>query len=111
MYVVTQKDLPQRGMSHAFVGADHGPVGISVYLVEAPPGRGAPLHRHPYEEVTFVRSGRGRWLVEGETRDAAPGDIRVIQAGEVHGFVNTGDEPLVLLSVHLNERFVQENVE
>jgi quercetin dioxygenase-like cupin family protein len=55
MHVVAQKDLPFRGMSHEFVGADHGPVAVSAYLVEAPPGRRARLHRHPYDEVAFVR--------------------------------------------------------
>jgi hypothetical protein len=30
MYLVAQKDLPFHGMSHEFVGADHGQVGISV---------------------------------------------------------------------------------
>ena len=39
MHVVAQKDLPFVGMSHQFVGADHGQVGISVYIVESPPGR------------------------------------------------------------------------
>ena len=39
MRVVAQKDLPFVGMSHQFVGADHGQVGISVYIVNSPPGR------------------------------------------------------------------------
>ena len=39
MHVVAQKELPFVSMSHQFVGADHGPVGISVYIVESPPGR------------------------------------------------------------------------
>lgn len=59
MYGVRQEDLPFQGLSHNFVGADNGDVHISVYLLRAPPGRGPGPHRHPYDEVQFVREGRG----------------------------------------------------
>jgi quercetin dioxygenase-like cupin family protein len=111
MHVVAQKDLPFVGMSHQFIGADHGEVGISVYIVNSPPGRGTRQHRHPYDEVAFVREGRGRWTVEGETREAGPGDILVVKAGQIHSFVNVGDVPLVQLDVHVSERFIQENLD
>jgi quercetin dioxygenase-like cupin family protein len=111
MHLVAQQDLPFRGMSHAFVGADQGGSTISAYLVDAPVGRGSRRHRHPYDEVSFVRAGRGRWTVGGEEREAGPGDVLVIKAGEVHAFSNIGDAPLVFLSVHVSERFVQEDLD
>ena len=110
MHIVRQQDLPFVGMSHQFVGADQGDVGISVYLVHSPPGRGPGPHRHPYDEIAFVREGRGRWTVNDETIEAGPGDILVVKAGEIHSFTNTGDVPLVQLDVHVNPRFVQENI-
>ncbi|HEY6059974.1 MAG TPA: hypothetical protein VIV10_05265 [Gemmatimonadales bacterium] len=61
MYRVRQEDLPFVGLSHNFVGADNGGVNISVYLLSAPPGRGPGPHRHPYDEVQFVREGRGAY--------------------------------------------------
>lgn len=111
MHVVSQKTLPFRGMSYEFVGADHGSVAASVYLVEAPPSRRTSRHRHPYDEVAFVREGRGRWIIDGEEREAGPGDILVIKAGQVHAFVNIGDGPLVQFDLHLNERFIQEDLD
>ena len=111
MHIVRQQDLPFVGMSHQFIGADHGDVGISVYLVNSPPGRGPRAHRHPYDEIAFVREGRGRWTVNGKTIDAGPGDILVVKAGEIHSFLNIGDGPLVQMDVHVNSRFVQENLE
>ena len=111
MHFVSQSDLPFVGMSHEFVGADQGRVGISVYLVHSPPGRATRLHRHPYDEVAFVREGHGRWTVDGVEREAGPDDILVVKAGEIHKFENIGDGPLVQLDVHLNERFVQENLD
>jgi len=44
--------------------------------------QGPGPHRHPYDEVQFVREGRGLWTVNGEEFEAGAGDILVIKAGE-----------------------------
>ena len=90
------------------MGADHGDVGVSVFLFRGEAGRGPKPHRHPYDEIQFIQGGRGRWTVEGETFEAGAGDVLVIKAGEVHSFTAIGEEPLVQLDVHLSPRFVQE---
>ena len=110
MHRVRQDDLPFVGSSHQFVGADQGDVGISVFLLHTLPGRGPGPHRHPYDEVQFVREGRGLWVVEGREFEAGAGDILVIKAGEVHSFRCIGEAPLVQLDVHLSPRFIQENL-
>ena len=110
MYRVRQDDLPFRGSSHHFVGSDHGGVGISVFLLNAEPGRGPGPHRHPYDEVQFIREGRGLYVVNGEEFEATAGDILVIKAGEVHSFRCIGDSPLVQVDVHLSPRFIQETL-
>jgi mannose-6-phosphate isomerase-like protein (cupin superfamily) len=110
MHRVRQEDLPFKGSSHQFVGADQGNVDISVFLLSALPGRGPGPHRHPYDEVQFVREGRGLWNVDGVEFEAGAGDILVIKAGEIHRFRNIGDEPLVQLDVHLSPRFIQEDL-
>ena len=110
MYRVRQEDLPFKGSSYNFVGADNGDVQISAFLLSAQPGRGPGAHRHPYDEVQFIREGRGRYTVNGEEFEAGAGDILVIKAGEVHGFKCIGDAPLVQVDVHLSPRFIQENL-
>ena len=110
MYRVRQNDLPFVGSSHQFVGADNGGVDVSVFLLNALPGKGPGPHRHPYDEVQFVREGRGLWNVNGHEFEAGAGDILVIKAGEIHSFKNTGDTPLVQVDVHLSPRFIQENL-
>jgi quercetin dioxygenase-like cupin family protein len=110
MYRVRQEELPLVGSSHQFVGAERGDVGVSVFLLEAQPGKGPGPHRHPYDEVQFVRAGRGLYKVNGEEFEAGAGDILVIKAGEVHEFKCVGDAPLVQLDVHLSPRFIQENL-
>ncbi len=110
MYRVRQEDLPFQGLSHNFVGADNGDVNISVFLLSAPPGRGPGPHRHPYDEVQFVREGRGAYVVNGVAFEASAGDILVIKAGEIHSFRAIGDAPLVQVDVHLSPRFIQEDL-
>ncbi len=83
---------------------------VSVFLLSAAPGRGPGPHRHPYDEVQFIREGRGSYVVDGVEFEAEAGDILVIKAGEMHSFTNTGDIPLVQLDVHLSPRFIQENL-
>ncbi len=110
MHRVRQEDLPFKGSSHHFVGADQGGVGISAFLLSALPGRGPGPHRHPYDEVQFIRDGRGLYVVDGKTFEAGAGDILVIKAGEIHSFTCIGDSPLVQVDVHLSPHFIQENL-
>ncbi len=107
---IRQQDLPFKGSSHHFVGAEQGDVNVSVFLFSGETGRGPGPHRHPYDEIQFVREGRGLWNVDGVEFEAGAGDILVIKAGEVHSFKCIGDEPLVQVDVHLSPRFIQENL-
>ena len=101
--------LPHKGNSHHFVGSDQG-VAISSFLFDGLPGSGPGPHRHPYDEIQFLQSGRGRYVVDGVEFEAGAGDILVIKAGEVHQFTVIGDERLVQVDVHLSARFLQENL-
>ncbi len=63
MHRIRQEDLPFRGSSHNFVGADQGDVAVSVFLFHGKPGSGPRPHRHPYDEVQFILKAAaiGRW--------------------------------------------------
>jgi quercetin dioxygenase-like cupin family protein len=116
MHHVRQENLPFVGSSHEFVGAVQGDTGVSVFLfhgepgAEGKPGAGPGPHRHPYDEIQFIREGRGVWTVDGKTFEGSAGDIFVIKAGEIHSFKAVGDSPLVQVDVHLSPRFIQENL-
>jgi quercetin dioxygenase-like cupin family protein len=81
-----------------------------VFLFHGKLGSGPGPHRHPYDEIQFIREGRGVWTVGGKTFEGGAGDIFVIKAGEVHSFKAVGDSPLVQVDVHLSPRFIQENL-
>ena len=110
MHHVRQENLPFVGSSHEFVGVEQGNTNVSVFLFHGKPGSGPGPHRHPYDEIQFIREGRGEWTVNGKTFEGRAGDIFVIKAGEIHSFKAVGDSPLVQVDVHLSPRFIQENL-
>ncbi|HUB18090.1 MAG TPA: cupin domain-containing protein [Acidobacteriaceae bacterium] len=111
MHAMRKEELPFVGSSFQFAGADQGGVGVSFYLVEAQPGRGAPLHRHRYDEVLLTLEGRGRVVVGEETRETSAGEIVVVKAGTPHGFINIGEGVLKQVDIHVSPGFEQENLE
>lgn len=111
MHFVRKADLPFIGSSFNFVGADQGDVAVSIYLVEAQPGRGAPLHEHEYDEIAYIAEGTSRMVLGDTIREAVAGDIVVIKAGTPHGFLNIGQGVLRQFDVHVNPRFQQQNLE
>ncbi len=54
---------------------------VSLILVEALPGRGPRLHKHPYEEIFVVQEGRATFTVGEDTVVATGGRILVAPAG------------------------------
>ena len=60
---------------------------------------GSEVHGANDQILSFVR-GTGTADVAGETRTVTAGDIVVVPAGTRHNFVNTGSEPLVLMTVY-----------
>jgi quercetin dioxygenase-like cupin family protein len=106
--VIRQADLPWDTIAREFVGADHGGLGICFLLVEAEPGKGPALHRHPYPEILIVQAGRARAQVGDEEVDVAAGDILIVPADAPHRFVNVGDQTLRQVDIHLSPRFITE---
>lgn len=66
----------------------------------APGGRFAP-HRDSYAHLFYVLAGHGEVLAGEERRAVGPGSIARIAAGELHGYENTGENELLLISLNL----------
>lgn len=110
MYAIRKTDLPFIGSSYNFIGAENAGVAVSIYLIEAQPGRGAPLHPHEYDEIVLVQEGWTRLVIGNEIREAGVGDIFVIKARTPHGFVNIGEGVLKQIDVHVSPTFQQQNL-
>lgn len=67
---------------------------------------GGPDNRHPdSDQWVFVLSGRGQAIVEGRRLDLQSGDLLLIEAGESHEIINSGDAPLETLTLYAPSMF------
>ena len=74
--------------------------GMSVY----PKGKGAPLHYHNCDEQVTLLDGEGEVEVDGKVTPLARFDSTYIQAGKIHAFRNTGDQPMRILWIYSSNR-------
>ena len=72
-----------------------------VVVMTIPPGGeiGDEVHPDTDQVLTFV-DGTGEARLDGETTAVEPNDLVFVRAGTRHNFVNTGDEPLRLITIY-----------
>ena len=97
-------------MSREFTG-DVLDADVCVIIVDAAPGEGPRLHRHPYPEIFVVHEGEATFYVGDEERVVRAGEVAVAPAGQPHRFVNSGSGPLRQVDIHTSRRFVTEWLE
>ena len=84
---------------------------VSIIVVDAPPGSGPRLHRHPYEEVFVIQDGTASFTAGDETIEARGGQVVIVPGGVPHKFVNTGRGRLRQVDIHASDRFITEWLE
>ena len=73
--------------------------------VEIAPGGNAGRHTHPGDEISYILSGEGEILMEGQPPlKVKAGDGFVIPGGTKHDAHNTGSQPLRLVGVYVVEK-------
>ena len=97
---IGHSDLAGPPEAHRFIGAQHGGLPISMFLVDNQPGAGPLLHRHPYAEVFVVHSGEARFEIDDLQLTATAGDILIAPAMSAHRFTNTGEAQLRVTAIH-----------
>ncbi len=95
--IVDKADLAHGESSYEFEGHHHD-AGVSFIVVDAPPGSGPKLHKHPYEEVFVVQEGNVTFTAGEEVIVARGGQVVVVPAGVPHKFVNSGVGRILKLS-------------
>lgn len=77
---------------------------IIVSLVELSPGKAAPLHTHPGEEIAFIIEGEAIQNVDNKGEEIKlQGQVAHIPYGAVHT-VRTGDKPLKAIVFRIHEK-------
>jgi quercetin dioxygenase-like cupin family protein len=108
--VIDKDELPCSKVAHKFEGHRYGEVDVSCFLVDCPPGSGAVLHTHPYEEVFVTLEGEATFTVGEEMIEVSPGQIVVAPAGAPHKFVNCGSGSPRQVDLHPSRRIRQVNI-
>ena len=102
---------PARGKEAGEVQGRFLGASVSVIVVDAPPGGGPKLHRHPYEEVFVVQEGSATFTAGEDVIEATGGQVVVVPAGVAHKFVNSGAGRLRQVDIHSSDHFVTEWLE
>jgi mannose-6-phosphate isomerase-like protein (cupin superfamily) len=97
---ISHDDLPGPPEARRFIGAEHGGLPISLFLVDDGPSAGPLLHRHPYAEVFVVHAGEARFEIDDLRLTATAGDILIAPAMSAHRFTNTGEAHLRVTAIH-----------
>jgi quercetin dioxygenase-like cupin family protein len=98
--LIRQSDLPGSPGARRLIGAEHGGLPLSLFLVDNRPGEGPRLHRHPYPELFIVHGGQAEFEIYDTRLAATAGDLVIAPAQTPHGFTNTGDEQLCVTAIH-----------
>jgi mannose-6-phosphate isomerase-like protein (cupin superfamily) len=73
---------------------------MTITRVTMQPGAVSTLHAHARsEQIWLIERGAGTLLIDGGKSEVAAGDIVRTPAGDAHGIVNSGSEPLVYLAI------------
>ena len=87
---------------------------FAIYELPLDPGKGVPLHAHPYAEVFYILEGRVDFmrLTAGQQEwvRCGRGDTLLVPPNALHGFANRSDQPARLLSTanQLHQAFFDE---
>ena len=98
--VIARETLPHSATAYQFQGEQFGAVGVSFFIVDAPPGGGPNLHTHPYTEVFVINEGTLTFTVGDETIEANAGQTVIVPPGTPHKFANTGTTHARHIDIH-----------
>ena len=104
MNVFHLDDMQFSSTASLFEGLPRAGVGITVFVVRTLPDKGVGIHVHPYSETFLLLEGQGRWTAGDDVVDMHPNQMLVVPPETPHGFRNTGEQPLLVVSVHESGR-------
>jgi mannose-6-phosphate isomerase-like protein (cupin superfamily) len=106
--IIDVTDLPASRIAHELEGARFDGLPLSLILVDAAPGAGPSLHKHPYEEVFVIQEGEATFTLGNEQLTATAGQVVIVPPDTPHRFVNSGDGRLRQVDIHASGAFETE---
>lgn len=74
---------------------------VKIVLTRVEPGGIFSPHKDPYHHVFYFIKGHGEGQLRDESYEIKPNLMVEIPAGELHGYKNTGEEDLLLITVNI----------
>lgn len=71
---------------------------LSTVVAEIPVGKRSGAHRHLYDEIDYVLSGKGRCVVDDQTFEIKTGDTLAIPVFAWHQYFNADETPLRIMA-------------
>jgi mannose-6-phosphate isomerase-like protein (cupin superfamily) len=71
-----------------------------VVVMTIPPGEEIGEETHEGDQLLLFVEGEGEAILGGESSPVRAGEMAFVAAGTLHNFVNTGTEPLRLVTVY-----------
>lgn len=86
--------LPNANSRPVFDNPSIGMDKIEVHITTLAPGKEShPVHRHPWEEIIYVREGRVDFTINGIVHHAGPGAYAFFASNDPHNARNVGTTP------------------
>lgn len=98
----------EAAISRALVGAERVWAG---YVELAPSSNSAAHHHGDAESAIYIISGQARFVVDGATLDAGPGDFVWVPPHVVHVEANIGSEPVRMVVARSTQETLVFNLE
>lgn len=102
--LLNRDELPRDGNTYEFEGSQYDDTEVSFIWVDMPPGEGVRLHKHLYKEIFIIQEGVVTFTVGSTTHQAQAGQIIIVPAGVPHKFVNSGQQPLRQIDIHVSKQ-------
>ena len=109
--ILNRDDLPRDANTFEFEGIQYHNSEVSFIWVEMAPGGAVRLHKHPYAEIFIIHEGVATFTVGSEPLQAHAGQIIIVPANTPHKFMNTGEQSLGQIDIHVSMQFVTEWLE
>ncbi len=74
---------------------------IKMVLTKVEPSGEFPLHKDAYHHIFYFLKGIGKGQLGDESYEIRPGVAVEVPAGEEHGYKNTGEENLLLITLNI----------
>ncbi|MHA2363587.1 MAG: cupin domain-containing protein [Candidatus Hodarchaeales archaeon] len=74
---------------------------IKIVLTKVEPGGTFSKHEDPYHHVFYFIKGQGQGWLGDKTYEIKPERVVVIPSGERHGYKNTAQDDMILLTINI----------